>query len=96
METLFIFSKSPWARRDMETWLPRVGEQDQVLLIQDAVLALRSKSLDISRRLSSLQGRLWALEADVEARGLKPQGAAVVDYKGAVELILQANRVLAL
>jgi len=96
METLFVFSKSPWARRDMETWLPRVREQDQVLLIQDAVLALRSACSDLSESLAPLKGRLWALEADLEARGVKAQEAGVVDYRGAVELILEANRVLAL
>lgn len=96
METLFVFSKSPWARRDMETWLPRVGEQDQVLLIQDAVLALRSLPSGLSGSLASLKGRLWALDADLEARGVKAQGAGVVDYRGAVGLILEANRVLAL
>ncbi len=96
METLFIFSKSPWARRDMETWLARVGEQDQVLLIQDAVLALRGSPGDISRELLSLRGRLWVLEADLAARGLQAGEAGVVDYPGAVGLVLEAERVLAL
>lgn len=96
METLFIFSKSPWARRDMETWLPRVGEQDQVLLIQDAVLALSGCPPKLSESLLFLEGRLWAMKADLEARGLKAQGARIVDYSGAVGLILSANRILAL
>ncbi|MEJ5376548.1 MAG: sulfurtransferase complex subunit TusB [bacterium] len=96
METLFIFSKSPWARRDMEFWLPRVGEQDQVLLIQDAVLALSGESSSLLASLPPLQGRLWALEADLAARGIRAGGAQAVDYGGAVELILKAKRVLAL
>ena len=66
------------------------------MLIQDAVLALKGSAAGISGRLSALRGRLWALEADLAARGLGPGGASVVDYAGAVELIAQARRVLAL
>lgn len=96
MDTLFILSKSPWARRDMDEWVGRVGPADGLLLIQDAVLALRGAPERVSRGFRALEGRLFALEADLAARGIDPGRASAVDERGVVELIAGAQRVLAI
>lgn len=73
-----------------------MGPADGLLLIQDAVLALRSAPEHVSRGLRALGGRLLALEADLAARGIDPGWACAVDERGVVELIAGAQRVLAL
>ncbi len=96
MNTLYIFTKSPWARRDMEDWLPRLDPQDGVLLIQDAVLALKGAPAGVRETLQGLQGRLFALEADLVARGIAAGETRIVDDKVAVDLLARHDRVLAL
>jgi sulfur relay protein TusB/DsrH len=80
----------------MEEWLPRLGVSDGVLLLQDGVLALKGAPDGVRQHLGKLQGRLYALEADLRARGVGVGAAHVVDDAGAVSLLASCERVLAL
>lgn len=87
MTTLHVLSQSPW-RQPMDSVLRLLGEDDALLLCGDACLALQGGS-DAWPRLHALpeQVRLYALEEDLQARGLAaPSRVATVDYTGFVEL----------
>jgi sulfur relay protein TusB/DsrH len=96
MKTLYIFTKSPWARRDMDDWLPRVDDQDGVLLIQDAVLALKGAPVEVAEGIAGLRGRLFALQADLVARGIAPGSAEGLEDTQAVRLFVEYDRVVSL
>jgi sulfur relay protein TusB/DsrH len=96
MGTLYLLTKSPWARREMSEWLPRVGEKDALLLIQDAVIALQSAPPDVARQLERMGPRLFALEADLAARAIEGKGAGVVDDGAALELLARFDRIVAI
>jgi sulfur relay protein TusB/DsrH len=96
VKTLYVFAKSPWVRRDLEEWLPRIDEEDAVLLIQDGVLAIKGAPTGVAEQLSERSGPLYALERDLVARGIGAGAAETVDEKRVIELMMNYQRVVAL
>ncbi len=90
---LFILSRSPFERRDythlMELAAATGG--NDVILIQDAVLALQSAPREYQSAVGTARARgvrFFALEPDLAARGVTAVGATPVTYRGFLDLVL--------
>ncbi len=93
MSTLFIIYRSPNSSHEMHHVLQLTKPGDVVLLMQDAVLAL--KSVKDSHRIeqSSSKGiKFYAARSDAKARSMKQTPSVkFVDYDEIVELLLQCD-----
>lgn len=79
------------AHCDLETLLLMAGAGDDLLLMQDGVLAALAGSRALMR-LSECEATLWVLDEDVQARGLAGQISSSVqsiDYNGFVTLTIR-------
>jgi tRNA 2-thiouridine synthesizing protein B len=86
---LHIVNKSPYERPALDTCLRTAQRGETVLLIEDGVFAATSGSVWLAQMQSSGL-RCCALQADLEARGLKDRlgaGVEVVDAGGFVDLV---------
>ncbi|MFB4390346.1 MULTISPECIES: sulfurtransferase complex subunit TusB [unclassified Pseudomonas] len=99
MTTLHVISHSPFGDERLASCLRLLGPDDGLLLCGDAVYALRAGSEPcIQLRAANLEGRLYALEEDLQARALheedqRGEPAQVVDYPAFVELSLRFDKV---
>lgn len=79
------------AHCDLESLLLIAGAGDDLLLLQDGVLAALAGSHALMR-LSESEATLWVLDEDVQARGLAGQISTrvqSVDYTGFVTLTIR-------
>ncbi|THB86202.1 sulfurtransferase complex subunit TusB [Pantoea allii] len=79
------------AHCDLETLLLIAGAGDDLLLMQDGVLAALAGSRALMR-LSGSEATLWVLDEDVQARGLTGQistSVQSIDYNGFVTLTIR-------
>ncbi|MEQ4584947.1 MAG: sulfurtransferase complex subunit TusB [Pantoea agglomerans] len=79
------------AHSDLETLLLMAGAGDDLLLLQDGVLAALAGSRALMR-LSESEATLWVLDEDVQARGLAGQistSVQSIDYNGFVTLTIR-------
>ncbi|ORM53849.1 sulfurtransferase TusB [Pantoea conspicua] len=79
------------AYSDLETLLLMAGADDDILLLQDGVLAALAGSRAL-QQLSGCAAALWVLEEDLRARGLTGQistNVRPVDYTGFVALTVK-------
>ncbi|MDY6799106.1 MAG: sulfurtransferase complex subunit TusB [Pseudomonadota bacterium] len=89
MTTLHILNKPPHHPR-FEGCLKALGSDDMLLLMESAVLAV-----SVSGLLPT--GRVCALKADLEARGLSEAtcgGIAIIDYGRMVGLTAESARII--
>jgi tRNA 2-thiouridine synthesizing protein B len=89
MSILYILHRSPYSAPEMESTLKLAKPGDGIVLMQDAVLALRSapRVIDIGGKSLS-EVRLYALKADMEARSIQPNRLIeVIDYDRLIELL---------
>ncbi len=98
MPTLNIINKSPFEKRTLEQCLPRIGEGDSILLIEDAcVAAVSGTAIEEDLKRTSEQVKLFVLQPDLAARGLAESNLldaiSTVDYAGFVELVSTHDRV---
>jgi len=94
MATLFILSHAPHADHYDARTLELARAGDGVLFIEDAVYAAGDRPTALDAALAAARSRgvtCYALQADVEARGVRPQ-CATVDYAGWVKLLEQYDR----
>jgi len=91
---LYTVNKSPLTTRNLETCLTIAPEGEPILLYEDGVYA----ALDggrLSKRIKQALERhpIYALEADLEARGIQriTEGIQVIDYDGFVGLVEEHN-----
>jgi len=89
---LYMINKSPLMFGNLESVLRITRAGEPILLIEDGVYAAAegAKSEDLTRQ--SLEDHpIYALQADLEARGLARliDGVQVIDYDGFVELVEQ-------
>lgn len=90
---LHIFSDSPFASTQLIDSISRVGHQDKILLIQDAVYACQNQN--ITNALAEFDG-VYILDEDLKARGLKVKNSLYkpVNYTEFVALTLSCQRVI--
>ena len=94
MPTLFILSHAPHRDPLDPRTLSFARPGDSVLLIEDAVYAASPLPTPLTSLLAEAQAKgvsVLALQADVEARGVKTS-LPVVDYGGFVDLIAAHER----
>ncbi len=92
---LHIVNKSPFQTRSLESCLRMAKPGSAVLLIEDAVVAATTgTTAEASVRAACAQVKVYALQPDLEARGLNTrviEGVNLVDYGGFVDLTLEHN-----
>jgi len=92
--TLHVIAHSPFGDERLSSCLRLLGADDSLLLCGEAVQALRSGTAPHAQlRDAGLQGRLFALSEDLEARDLADALAERVDYPGFVDLTLRHDKV---
>ena len=91
---LYMVNKSPLTTTNLETCLAIAPEGEPILLYEDGVYATMDGgrlSTEIKEALE--QHPIYALEADLEARGIQRiiEGIQVIDYDGFVGLVEEHN-----
>lgn len=82
---LHTLSRSPW-QCDIDTLLSMMREGDDLLLIQDGVLAALAGSQFVEK-LSNAPISISALKDDLDARGLSGQISAKIDVVGYTDFV---------
>ena len=89
---LYMVNKSPMMFGNLESALRIAPSGEPILLVEDGVYAAAAgaASADLVRQALE-QHPVYALQADLEARGLARlvDGVQVIDYDGFVELVEQ-------
>ena len=83
---LHTFNKSPYSTKVLTSCLSLCGENDALVLLEDGVYA--GTHPDLAKMLGHNR-RVYAIEADVRARGLvdfMPDGVQIIGYPGFVAL----------
>lgn len=98
MTTLHILNAAPTHNSQLTSCLRMVSSGDAILLCGEAVQALRVGSAAQQLLEKQPNYQLYALQEDVEARGIDPAGAAqlaltLVDYPEFVALTVKYTRV---
>ncbi|MDV9034382.1 sulfurtransferase complex subunit TusB [Pseudomonas sp. RAC1] len=94
MKTLHVISHSPFGDSRLTSCLRLLGTQDALLLCGDATYALKADSEPFrALRSADLEGRLFALDEDLQARAICGEPAQAVDYPAFVELSLHYDKV---
>lgn len=89
---LHVVNKSAFERNSLETAINFVDGKSIVLLIEDGVISATNNSKDTMLKELAANGRVYALQGDVDARGLGDKLAdniKTVDYTGFVELVVE-------
>lgn len=95
MTTLHVVSSSPFSDDRLSSCLRLLGSGDGLLLCGDATYATQPGTLH-AESLSTLSDdiALFALEEDIQARGLQSAGKLQqVDYPGFVTLAIRFDKV---
>jgi tRNA 2-thiouridine synthesizing protein B len=100
MSTLHTVNKSPFEKNALKSCLGHLSPGDSVLMIEDGVVGARKGSAAAPMLETALQcGKVYALAADLAARGIKPQdliaGIELADYGGFADLVARHNRTVA-
>lgn len=88
---LHTLNTSPSDRTTFQTCAASLGEDDTLLLIEDGVYWLLPQH---KGALARLPARVMALEPDLLARGVSPEGTRCVDDAGFVELAVTHDTVI--
>jgi len=88
MSILHTINTSPFQTHALQQCLILLNEQDDILLIEDAVIAAQAKH-PMFEQLNKLaeQGRLKVLAPDLEARSIKNIIGQTCSYSGFVALV---------
>lgn len=97
MAVLHIVNKSPYERNAFDSCLRLAGPESGVLLIEDGIYAAQNSGSHAEKLEAALEKhRIYALQADVEARGMGDRlnpGVKLVDYDGFVSLTTEFDKV---
>ena len=91
---LYMVNKSPLMHNNLETCLRIAPSEEPILLYEDGVYAVAPGAKSEALVREALQAHsVYALKADLEARGLRQciEGVEVIDYDGFVALIEEHN-----
>ena len=91
---LYTVNKSPLTTTNLETCLAIAPEGEPILLYEDGVYAALDGGRLSTRIKEALERHpIYALEADLEARGIQRiiEGIQVIDYDGFVGLVEEHN-----
>ena len=91
---LYAVNKSPLTTTNLETCLAIAPDGEPIVLYEDGVYgAMEGGRLSRRIREALKQHPIYALEADLEARGIQRivEGVQVIDYDGLVGLVEEHN-----
>ncbi|PKF60309.1 sulfurtransferase complex subunit TusB [Psychromonas sp. psych-6C06] len=96
MSILHTINTSPFQTHALQQCLSLFSEQDSLLLIEDAVIAVQAKhSLFAQLQRIDQAGRLMVLTSDLEARGIENKIGKSCSYTDFVDLIVSHNSQMA-
>jgi tRNA 2-thiouridine synthesizing protein B len=93
---LHTVKTSPFQTFAISDCLMLMADQDTMLLVEDAVIASQAKHQCYEQLvLLSEQGRLFVLDIDLQARGIKNNIGKICNYTDFVGLVVQHKSQLA-
>jgi tRNA 2-thiouridine synthesizing protein B len=97
MAILHTVNKSPFGNNSLERCLSMAKDGSTILLIEDGVYGATKGTAMSSKVENAMKSvKVYALTADVEARGVKGRvidGVELVDYAGFVNLAASSSQV---
>jgi len=81
---LHTVNKSSFERNSLQSCLNTIDDTSVILLIEDGVISAAKNANSPMLADIAAQGRVYALQGDVDARGIK-----LVDYAGFVDLVVE-------
>jgi len=84
---LHTVKHSPFARHDLEQALVQLQDDDRLLLWQDAVIAVTVPAWQTRLQALADSGRLYVMQEDLQARGLKHGLGESITMETLVELV---------
>jgi tRNA 2-thiouridine synthesizing protein B len=97
MSVLHIVNKSPFDRNSLDSCLRLSKADSAILLIEDGIYAVQKNSSTAEKMQQALaQHSLYALQPDLQARGINPDsvidGISLIDYDGFVQLTTEYDK----
>lgn len=89
---LHTVNKSSFERNSLQSCLDTIDDSSVVLLIEDGVICATNNANSSMLADLAAQGRVFALQGDVDARGVSSKVAdhiKLVDYAGFVDLVVE-------
>jgi tRNA 2-thiouridine synthesizing protein B len=89
---LHTVNKSSFERNSLQSCLNIIDDSSVILLIEDGVISAAKNTKSSMLADLATQGRVYALQGDVDARGISSKVAdniKLVDYAGFVELVVE-------
>ena len=88
---LHTVNKSSFERNTLQSCLNAIDDTSVILLIEDGVISATNNSKSSMLADLAAQGRVYALQGDLDARGISSKVAdnvKLVDYAGFVDLVV--------
>lgn len=89
---LHTVNKSSFERNSLQSCLNTIDDSSVILLIEDGVISAAKHTKSSLLADLAAEGRVFALQGDVEARGISSKVAdniKLVDYAGFVDLVVE-------
>ncbi|NYT27270.1 sulfurtransferase complex subunit TusB [Candidatus Thiodubiliella endoseptemdiera] len=89
---LHTVNKSVFERNSLQSCLNTIDDSSVILLIEDGVISAAKNTKSSLLADLAAEGRVFALQGDVEARGISSKVAdniKLVDYEGFVDLVVE-------
>lgn len=89
---LHTVNKSSFERNTLQSCLNTIDDTSVILLIEDGVISATNNSKSSMLADLAAQGRVYALQGDIDARGISSKVAdnvKLVDYAGFVDLVVE-------
>ena len=92
MGNLYMIIHSPYERKEVETLLSLAQKGDGIIFIKNGVFINKYEGCPGNYELDGV--KLYALQEDLEARGISNWRYEVVDYDGFADLIMEYSKVI--
>jgi len=89
---LHTVNKSSFERNSLQSCINNIDNNSAILLIEDGVISATKNANSPMIADLAMQGRIYALQGDVEARRISSKVAdniKLVDYAGFVDLVVE-------
>ncbi|BAS68241.1 sulfurtransferase complex subunit TusB [Bathymodiolus septemdierum thioautotrophic gill symbiont] len=89
---LHTVNKSVFERNSLQSCVNTIDDTSVILLIEDGVISAAKNTKSSVLADLAAQGRVYALQGDVDARGISSKVAdniKLVDYEGFVDLVVE-------
>lgn len=90
---LHKFVASPFSSQTIDQTISRIGSEDAVILMEDAVYALNDPKL--LQALMNATDNVYVLDSDAKARGISVSKVRNINYLELVDLVIDHDNVIA-